>query len=105
MGYFAVTREAGPGWSDGTGAFEQPEASDHSSFMNKLAEEGFLLLAGPLAGREAHQIRVLLMATADTEAEVRDRLGDDPWAQSQRLVITRVESWVPIVGLERLRRS
>jgi hypothetical protein len=105
MGYFAVTRDAGPGWRDGTTAFDQPEAGEHSSFMNKLAEEGFLLFAGPLAGSEADRIRVFLMTSSATEAEVRNRLSDDPWELSLRLVTTRVESWVPIVGLERLGRT
>jgi uncharacterized protein YciI len=102
MGYFAVTRDAGPGWTDGRGAFDQPEAGDHASFMNKLAKEGFLLVAGPLAGSEAGRIRVLLMASAEAEGEVHDRLADDPWARSQRLVTTSVESWIPIVGAQRL---
>ena len=30
MSYFAVTREAGPGWTDGMGAFEQPGVNDHA---------------------------------------------------------------------------
>jgi uncharacterized protein YciI len=102
MGYFAVTREAGPGWTEGRGAFEQPEAGDHALFMNELATEGFLLFAGPLAGSEAGRIRVLLMASAEAEAEVHDRLADDPWVRSQRLITTSVESWIPMVGAERL---
>jgi uncharacterized protein YciI len=102
MGYFVVTRDAGPGWTDGCGAFEQPGAGEHASFMNVLAKEGFLLLAGPLAGSEADRIRVLLFARAETEAEIHDRLADDPWVPSQRLVTTSVESWTPIVGMERL---
>jgi uncharacterized protein YciI len=104
MGYFAVTREAGPGWTDGTGAFEQPEAGDHAAFMNALVRQGFLLLAGPLAGSEAGRLRVLLMASAPTEAAVRDRLAADPWARSTRLLTTSVDSWAPIVGAERLTR-
>lgn len=29
MSYFAVTRNAGPAWTDGKSAFEQPGAGDH----------------------------------------------------------------------------
>jgi hypothetical protein len=105
MGYFAVIRDAGPGWRDGTGAFEQPDAGEHASFMNKLAEEGFLLFAGPLAGSETDRVRVFLMTSADTEAEVHDELADDPWSRSLQLVTTTIESWIPIVGLERLARA
>ena len=45
MSLFAVTREAGPSWTDGKGAFEQPAGNDHAAFMNTLADEGFVLFA------------------------------------------------------------
>ena len=102
MSYFAVIRDAGPGWADGKGAFEQAGGSDHAAFMNRLAEEGFVLFAGPLAGSEAGRIRVLLIANAETEEEVRGRLADDPWDHTHRLVTSSVESGTPVVGAERL---
>ena len=52
MSYFAVIREAGPSWTDGKGIIEQPGVSDHAAFMNALADEGFVLFGGPLAGSE-----------------------------------------------------
>lgn len=52
MSYFAVTREAGPAWTDG-GIGAQPAINDHAAFMNALADEGFILFAGPLAGTES----------------------------------------------------
>jgi hypothetical protein len=36
MSYFAVIREAGPGWTEGKPTLEQPGAPDHSAFMNTL---------------------------------------------------------------------
>ncbi len=85
------TREAGPGWTDGKGAFEQPAVNDHAAFMNRLADQGFVLFAGPLAGTEHDRIRVLLIAEAASEADVNRRLADDPWVRTQRLVTTSVE--------------
>ena len=79
MSRFAVTREAGPAWTGGTGAFEQPGVNDHVAFMNSLADEGSVLFAGPLAGTESGRIRVLLIADAPGETDVRHRLSDDPW--------------------------
>lgn len=32
MSHYAVTRNAGPAWTDGKCAFEQPGASDHAAF-------------------------------------------------------------------------
>lgn len=102
MSYFAVTREAGPGWTDGMGAFEQPGVNDHGMFMNALADEGFVLFAGPLAGSESGRIRALVVVDAVDEAEVHRRLADDPWTLTQRLDMVSIESWNLLVGAERL---
>ena len=102
MSLFAVTREVGPGWTPGKGAFEQPAVNDHAAFMNNLADEGFVLLAGPLAGSEQDRIRVLLIADAGDESDIHRRLADDPWVRTQQLVTTTVEPWNLAVGAERL---
>lgn len=102
MSLFAITREAGPSWTDGKGTFEQPGVNDHATFMNDLAAGGFLLFAGPLAGSEHDRIRVLLIAEADDEADVQRRLADDPWARTERVVTTSVERWNLLVGADRL---
>lgn len=102
MSLFAVTREAGPGWTDGKGAFEQPAVNDHTAFMTTLADEGFVLFAGPLAGSEHDRIRVLLIADAGSETDIQRRLADDPWERTQRVVTTNVEPWNLLVGAERL---
>ena len=102
MSYFAVIRDAGPAWTDGKGAFEQPDVNDHAAFMNTLADEGIVLFAGPLAGSEHGRIRALLIVRSDTEAAIHDRLAADPWAQAQRLVITSVEPWNLLVGADRI---
>lgn len=98
MSLFAITREAGPGWTHGKGAFEQPAINDHAAFMNSLAAEGFVLLAGPLAGSEHDRIRVLLIMEAASEEDINRRLADDPWARTQRLVTKSVEAWNLLVG-------
>jgi uncharacterized protein YciI len=70
--------------------------------MNRLAEEGLVLFAGPLAGSEAGRIRVLLIANAADKDEIERRLAEDPWAIAKRLVTVAVEPWLLIVGGERL---
>ena len=102
MSYFAVIREAGSTWTDGRGITEQPAVSDHAAFMNALAEEGFVLFAGPLAGSENARLRAVLIVDTDSENAIRDRLADDPWARTNRLAITSIEPWNLIVGAERL---
>jgi uncharacterized protein YciI len=100
MSLFAVTRQAGPSWTPGKGAFEQPGVDGHAAYMNGLAEDGFVLFAGPLAGSEHDRIRVLLIAEAGSETDVQRRLADDPWERDQRIVTTRVEPWTLFVGAQ-----
>jgi uncharacterized protein YciI len=102
MSLYAVIREAGPGWTNGKGAFEQPAINDHAAFMNTLEDEGFLLFAGPLAGSEHGRIRALLIADGVSEADIHRRLADDPWVATLRLVTVSVEPWNLLVGAERL---
>jgi uncharacterized protein YciI len=102
VSYFAVIRDAGPAWTDGKGAFEQPDVDKHAAFMNALADEGIVLFAGPLAGSEQGRIRALLVVDTDNEAVIRDRLAADPWTKAQRLVTTSVEQWNIIVRNDRL---
>ena len=102
MSYFAVTREAGPAWTDGKGAFEQPAVAEHAAYMNALADEGAVVVAGPVAGSEHGRVRVLLIADADSEAEVRRRLADDPWERAERVVTSSIEPWNILVGAVRI---
>jgi uncharacterized protein YciI len=101
MSYYAVIREAGPGWIDG-GIAAQPDVADHAAFMNNLADEGLVVFAGPLSGTETARLRVLLIMEANTEGEIRERLADDPWVHTNRLAIALIEPWSLIVGTERL---
>jgi len=104
MSHFAVIREAGPGWVEGKGSYEQPEVGDHAAFMDDLAEDGFLLFAGPI-GDDNGRFRALLIVQADEAAEISTRLADDPWARARRLEVVSAEPWKVIVGAARLDLS
>ena len=97
MSLFAVQREAGPAWTAG-GAFDQFGVNDHVAFMNGLAEDGFIVAAGPLAGTESGRIRVLLIADADDQAQIAQRLAADPWELTGRITTTTIEPWTLLVG-------
>ena len=102
MSYFAVIRDAGPAWTDGQGAFEQPDVEAHAAFMNALSEEGIVLFAGPLAGSEQGRIRALVIVDTDDEHGIHERLAADPWAMARRIVTTSVEPWSLFVGADRM---
>jgi uncharacterized protein YciI len=101
MSHYAVIREAGPAWTHG-GIADQPDVAGHAAFMNGLADDGFVLFAGPLAGSEKARLGALLIVDTDSEDEIRQRLAADPRARTDRLVITSIEPWNLIVGAERL---
>jgi len=98
---FAVIREAGPGWRNG-GIYEQPGVAEHATFMNALADSGFVLFAGPLAGTEHERVRVLLIVNAEDDDEIHRQLADDPWVPTDQLVTVKIEPWQILVGAERL---
>ena len=104
MSYFAVIREAGPAWEAG-GIFQQPSLTDHATFMNALTEQGFILVAGPLAGTEDGRVRVLLIVNADSQAEIHRRLADDPWVAAEQLLTVCIEPWKILVGAARLAHA
>jgi len=72
---FAVVRTRGPAWDDKRRMEDQPDWEAHAVFMNGLHASGFLLLAGPLEGTPD----VLLIARADSAADIEGRLVADPW--------------------------
>ncbi len=90
MKYFAVTRERGPAWNSSVSMREQKRWNDHAAFMDALAEEGFVVLGGPLSKGER---RFLLIFNIDSEKTVETRLAADPWTQMRLLRITKIEPW------------
>jgi uncharacterized protein len=71
---FVVLRERGPAWDWSRAMREQDGWEDHAAFMERLAEEGFILLGGMLADE-----RALHIVEADSEGAVRARFAEDPW--------------------------
>ena len=51
-------------------------ASTLAQFLDDLAEEGFMHLGGPLPDEH----RIVMAVEAESEAAVRARFEDDPWA-------------------------
>lgn len=86
---FFVLRTRGASWNRESALEEQDGWSEHADFMNGLAEEGFIVLGGPLEGTP----NVLLLAMAHSEEEIRERLAADVWAQQDLLRVERVAPW------------
>jgi uncharacterized protein len=95
---FAVIREGGARWDHARPAHEQGAWDEHLAFMGGLAESGFVVLGGWLAGGP----KTLLVVKAHDETDVRRRFDDDPYASMELLAIASVEPWEVLLGRELL---
>jgi len=87
--YYLVERAKGPAWDHLRGRREQAGWDEHAAFMDALAEEGFVVLGGPIG--EGDGENVLLVVDADGEEPIRARLAEDPWPED----VLRTESIRP----------
>jgi uncharacterized protein YciI len=86
--FLVVLRQSGPEFDRSRPLEEQSRWSEHADFMDRLVEDGFIVLGGPLAGegRVAHAVQA-----ASPEA-VRETLARDPWSETH-LRIDTIEPW------------
>ena len=93
MAFYVIRVERGGPWDWTRDMREQAGWDDHASFMDGLLEEGFILLAGPLEGDR----ETLWIVDAESEAEIRKRMADDPWAANGMLRPVRIERWTVVL--------
>jgi uncharacterized protein YciI len=86
---FALTEVAGPNWDPSRPRREQDGWDEHAAFMDRLLEDGFVVLGGPIGDGE----RVLLVVEAEDADEVEERLAADPWLPAGILRIDSIEPW------------
>jgi uncharacterized protein YciI len=86
--YFLVENARGPAWDYSRRRREQALWDEHAAFMDALVDEGIVILGGPIGEGD----NSLLIVDLESEADVRSRLADDPWADSI-LTIVSVRPW------------
>jgi uncharacterized protein YciI len=89
VSFFVLTEVAGPSWDASRTRRDQDGWDEHAAFMDRLVDDGFVVLGGPIGDGE----RVLLVIEAEDERAVRARLAEDPWLQDGLLKIAVIESW------------
>jgi uncharacterized protein YciI len=106
---FAVIREQGDGWDASRAMREQSHWPEHVEYINAAADDGFLVLAGPMgeAGSDADPTasvgqdgvyRALLIVNGSSASEVAARLEEDPWTRSGVLETRAIHRWEVLVG-------
>jgi hypothetical protein len=88
--YFLVERAKGPAWDHSRSRREQAGWDEHAAFTDALAEEGFVVLGGPIG--EGDGENALLVVDAKDEATIRARLAEDPWPEDL-LTIESIRPW------------
>jgi uncharacterized protein YciI len=100
ISYFAVFGEYGATHRPGAPLDQQPAWRSHAEFMDGLALEGIILLAGPLGDGDS----VLLIGAAESAVVLEECLSQDPWRHNGMLRVPRIEPWDLHLGdLDRLR--
>lgn len=88
--YYLVKVARGPASDHSRGRREQDGWDEHAAFMDALTDEGVVVLGGPVGDVDGQH--TLLVVDVESEAAIRARLADDPWADSI-LTIETVEPW------------
>jgi uncharacterized protein YciI len=96
VGYYVVISDQGPKWVDSLLMRPQQDWSGHAEFMNALADDGFVILGGPIGDGTRHRARLIVKPR--TDQEVRDRLALDPWAKKGLLTTESIEEWEVLLG-------
>jgi uncharacterized protein YciI len=86
---FLILSAAGANRDLSKGTREQRYWDEHAAFIDKLVDEGFILLGGPLVDEGG---AVLVVYAAD-EQEVRDNMKNDPWYQHELLNLVSIKRW------------
>jgi hypothetical protein len=98
--YYVVVREPGSAWDYARPMRKQDDWDGHAAFMDGLAEDGFIVLGGPLGD---DGMRFMHVVETTDEGEARRRFDDDPWTPIDRLRIASIDPWE--VLLARSERS
>ena len=95
-GYFLVSEVPGPAWDHSRPRREQSGWDEHAAFVDRLAEEGLIVLGGPVGAPEVGP--ALLVVDAAGEDEIRKRLAADPWMDTI-LTVESIQRWSIWVGI------
>ena len=86
---YLVFRDPGPAWVHGLPSRQQPLWDEHAEFMDRLFDEGRIVLGGPYADAS----RVLIIVSARDRYLASALFREDPWTTRGILVDSEVIEW------------
>jgi uncharacterized protein YciI len=90
---FLAISSAGPNRDSSKGTREQPFWDEHAAFIDRLVDEDFILMGGPLVDEAGMPQGALLIVKAEDENEVREKLKNDPWFMRGILKLESILRW------------
>lgn len=95
MDYFIVTELPGPSWDRSRPRREQDGWDEHAAFIDRLTEQGVIVLGGPVGDPDFGP--AVLIFSAESEDEVHAHLSEDPWLNTI-LRVDNVQRWSIWIG-------
>ena len=70
----------------------------HRAYLTELADQGIVVLSGPVAAADGRPDGALLLVNAADEVTVRAHLGRDPFQRAGLVAAADVRGWTPVLG-------
>lgn len=86
---FVILWMPGPAWVAGKTVREQPYWDEHAAFMDRLFENGMVVLGGPFADGTGS----LVIVEAESERELADLFASDPFAVHGIFAFSSLKQW------------
>jgi uncharacterized protein YciI len=87
---FAIFFSSGPAWIAGKTSREQPYWTEHAAFMDKLFENGTVILGGPYADYTG----LLVIIEAFNNEDAYEIFGQDPFVLYGIVCMSGVHEWL-----------
>lgn len=94
---FMILWAPGPAWVPGKTVREQPYWEQHAAFMDRLFENGTVVLGGPFADATGS----LVVVEAENEREVVDWYASDPFVVHNIFVLSSLKQWLLFLDARR----
>jgi uncharacterized protein len=86
---FMILWAPGPAWVSGKTVRQQPFWAEHATFMDRLFENGMVVLGGPFADASGS----LVIVEAENEQEVADLIASDPFVVHDIFALSSLKQW------------
>lgn len=88
-------------YSEDTDALDEHRPA-HRAFLTGLADEGVVLLSGPMSRQADGPGAALILVAGEAEDAVLELLREDPFQQLGLVDHVRIDGWDPVIGAQPL---